>query len=413
MSSTLTAPRAVAPPAATRRPAPGAALWLFASLVVSFLAASSAPTPLYAVYQAEWGFSAITTTVVFGVYALSVLLALLVLGRLSDHVGRRPVLLAAVGGQLVALALFATAAGVPELLLARVLQGLATGAAMGALGAAMLDVDRERGTLANTIAPGIGTALGALGSGLVVQLLPAPTRLVYLVLAAVFAVQAVGLLLVPETVGRVRGALASLTPEFGLPRELRGPVLIAAPVLVAVWGLAGFYASLGPGLLRSLTGSGSAVVGGSGLAVLAGVGAVSVSVLRAAPAGRVMLVGAAALVSGMALTLLALPTGSVALFYAGTAVAGIGFGSGFQGGIRTVVPLAAPHRRSGVLSLLFVVSYLGMGLPAVVAGFLVVHVNGLLATAGEYGGFVALLGLTALAGLVGSAVRQSGRRAAR
>ncbi|MEU2347784.1 MFS transporter [Modestobacter sp. NPDC049651] len=421
MSSTLAVPDQVAaaptqptaPAAPRRRLPPRGALWLLASLVVSFLASSSAPTPLYAVYQAEWGFSAITTTVVFGVYALAVLLALLTLGRLSDHVGRRPVLLAAIGGQLVALAVFATAGGVPELLLGRVLQGLATGAAVGALGAAMLDVDRDRGTLANTVAPGIGTALGALSSGLLVQYLPAPTHLVYLVLAAVFLLQGLGLLLVPETVGRVRGALASLAPELGLPRALRGPVLIAAPVLVAVWALAGFYASLAPGLLRELTGSGSVVLGGSGLAVLAGVGAAAVYALRTASAGRVMVIGAVALVGGVGLTLVALPLGSVALFYAGTAVAGAGFGSGFQGAVRTVVPLAAPHERSGVLSLLFVVSYLGLGAPAVVAGFLVVHVNGLLATAGEYGGFVALLGLAALAGLLGTAVRQSGRRVLR
>src|SRR3954447_16884257 len=106
---------------------PGAALFLLASITLAFLAASSAPTPLYAIYQAEWGFTPITTTVVFGVYALAVLIALLTLGRVSDHVGRRPVLLAAIGGQIVAMLVFATATGVAELMAARVVQGLATG----------------------------------------------------------------------------------------------------------------------------------------------------------------------------------------------------------------------------------------------------------------------------------------------
>src|SRR6478736_2024458 len=96
------------------------ALYLLASLVVSFLAASAAPTPLYGTYQTEWGFSAITTTVVFGVYAIAVLAALLTLGRLSDHLGRRPVLLAAIAVQALSLVLFVHAGDVDELLVARV-----------------------------------------------------------------------------------------------------------------------------------------------------------------------------------------------------------------------------------------------------------------------------------------------------
>ena len=89
--------------------------------------------------------------------------------------------------------------------------------------------------------------------------------------------------------------------------------------------------------------------------------------------------------AGVAITLVALGTGSAWLFFAGTAVSGVGFGSGFQGGVRTVVPVAAPHERAGVLSLLFTVSYLGMGVPAVAAGFLAVHGAGLTGAARDYG----------------------------
>ncbi|HEY3480099.1 MAG TPA: MFS transporter, partial [Streptomyces sp.] len=233
-----------------RRLPPTAALYALASLTISFLAASSAPTPLYAVYQAEWGFNPITTTVVFGVYALAVLVGLLTLGKLSDHVGRRPVLLAALAAQAVSMVVFATAGGVPELMVARVVQGLSTGAALGAIGAGMMDIDRPRGTLMNAVVPGMGTATGALVSGLVVQFLPAPTHLIYLALLAVFAVQAVAVLAMAETVTRTPGAFAGLVPEIKLPRSVRGPVLVAAPVLFAVWALAGLYGSLGPSLAR-------------------------------------------------------------------------------------------------------------------------------------------------------------------
>ncbi|HEY4703833.1 MAG TPA: MFS transporter, partial [Streptosporangiaceae bacterium] len=176
-----------------------AAFYLLASIIVGFLAGSSAPTPLYAVYADRWGFSPITTTIVFGVYALAVLTALLTVGSLSDHVGRRPVLLAALAVQVVAMVVFITADGVPQLLVARIVQGLSTGAAAGAIGAGMLDLNKTRGTIANAVAPITGTAAGALGSGLLVQYLPQPTHLVYLVLLGVFVLQAIGVLVMPET----------------------------------------------------------------------------------------------------------------------------------------------------------------------------------------------------------------------
>jgi MFS family permease len=375
------------------------ALVLLASLIVSLLAASGAPTPLYAIYQQRWGFSPVTTTIVFGVYALAVLASLLTFGRLSDYTGRRPVLLAALAVQVVSLAVFATADGVGGLLVARVIQGLSTGAALGAIGAAMLDIDRDRGALANAMSPGLGTGSGALLSALFVRFLPAPTHLVYLALIAVIAVQAAGVARLRETVTPARVPLAALVPDVRLPRSVRGPVLAAAPVLFAVWALAGLYGALGPALVHALSGSGSVVLGGASLTVLTATAVTSVYLLRKSPARAVMLAGVAALVAGVAITLVALGTGSAWLFFAGTAVSGIGFGSGFQGGIRTVVPVAAPHERAGVLSLLFTVSYLGMGVPAVAAGFLAVHGAGLTGAARDYCAALLVLAALALAAL--------------
>src|SRR6202008_4027706 len=113
-------------------------------------------------------------------------------------------------------------------------RGLATGSAVGAIGAAMLDVDKTRGTTFNAVAPISGTALGALLSGLLVQYLPGPTHLVYYALLGVFALQALGVLLLRETVTTKRGAVRSLRPEIAVPSRLRGPVLTAVPVLFAV-----------------------------------------------------------------------------------------------------------------------------------------------------------------------------------
>jgi predicted MFS family arabinose efflux permease len=368
-----------------------------ASITVTFLAASSAPTPLYATYQHEWRFSPLTTTIVFGAYALAFLVALLVLGRLSDHVGRRPLILAGIAGQLVALVLFVDAGSVAALLTARIVQGLATGTAIGAIGAGMIDVDPVRGAVANATAPGLGTSAGTLLTAFAARWLPAPTKLAYVVFAVVVVVQFVGVALLPETSPKAPGAWRSLVPQLAIPQQIRRPLLTAAPVLFAVWGLAGFYGSLGPSLTDQLVGSRSVVDAGLGLGILAGVASLITYLLRATSPSQVMLIGTTALSAGVAMVLLAIWTRSPAGFFAATAVAGVGFGAGFQGGIRLVAPLADPDQRAGVLSVLFTVSYLGLGLPAVAAGVAVVHGSGIVATSYWYG--AAVIALAAVAAL--------------
>jgi predicted MFS family arabinose efflux permease len=372
------------------------AVFVLASLIVALLASSAAPTPLYAIYQAQWHFTPITTTVVFGVYAMAVLAGLLTLGKLSDHVGRRPVLLTAIAVHAGSLVIFATATGVPALLSARVVQGLSTGAALGAIGAAMLDMDRQLGTLANAVTPGMGSASGAIASALAIRFLPDPTHLIYLALIGVLALQATAIAAMRETVTRAPGALTSLRPEITLPRALRGPVLTAVPVLFAVWALAGLYGAL----VHALTGSGNVVLGSLSLFVLAASAVVATIVARRAAARTVMQFGILALITGVAVTVLAVSLGSVAVFFAGSAIAGAGFGSGFQGGIRMVVPLAAAHQRAGLVSLLYVVCYLGLGVPAVLAGFGVVHGGGLINTSRYYGAAVIALAALALFSLL-------------
>ncbi len=376
------------------------AFYLQASIVVFFLAGSSAPTPLYALYQGEWGFSPITTTIVFGVYAIAVLISLLTVGSLSDHIGRRPVLMVAIGVQALVMLAFATADGVGELLVVRVVQGLSTGAAVAAVGAGMLDLNKARGTIANSVAAPIGTALGALGSGILVQYLPGPTHLVYLLLFGVFVLQGIGVALMAESASLRPGALGSLRLNLSLPSAVRTPMLLAAPALIAVWSLAGFYGALGPAIVHSMIGHNSFVLGGLAMFALAGTGAVTVLLLQKAPPRAVMFLGAAALVVGMLVTLPAIDRGSIVGFFVGTVIAGVGFGAGFQGAVRSVIPLAGPQERADVLSIVYVISYLSMGLLAVIAGFLVVNGGGLLVTAREYGITVIALAVIAALGLL-------------
>jgi MFS family permease len=353
------------------------------------------------VYQAAWGFSSITVTVIFGIYALAVLATLLTLGSLSDYIGRKPVLFVTTLLQAAAMLVFAHAHAVTDLIIGRVLQGIATGAAASAIGAAMLDIDRPRGTLANAVGPLTGTALGGVVSGLFVQYLPAPTQLVYAVLAAVFVLQAIAITVMPETSPRKAGALASLRPHFLLPPAVRQPLFVAAPVLIAAWALAGLYGALGPILVRKMLGSESHALGGLVLLVVAGSGALTVLLMHASQARTMLLFGAVALIAGASISVIAIEQRWVVAFFVGSAIGGMGFGTGFQGAIRTVVPLAAAHERAGVLSIVYVIAYLAMGLPAIIGGFGVVYGGGLLATAQEYGWAVIVLAAVALVGTFG------------
>ena len=374
---------------------PAASFNLLASITLAFLAGSSAPTPLYPLYQSLWGLSPVMITVVFGVYALAVLAGLLFAGRLSDHVGRRPVLIAATLAQALTMVLFATAASAAGLVLARTLQGLITGAALSAVGAAMIDMNKSRGTAANAVAPAFGSAAGGIVAGFFVQFLPAPMHLVYVALAAVFVLQAVGLKFMKEPIAPIPGAWSSLRPQFALPPAARGPLLLAVPVLIAVWALGGLYASLGPMLVRGMLDSNAPLLGGLALFVLAASGGIAVLLLQQLEPRKMMALGAASLLAGAGLTVLALTRSEVALFFLGTAIAGVGFGTGFQGAVRTVVSVAAPHERAGTLSIIFIVSYIALGVPAIIAGSMVRHAS-LLATAQVFGLVVMALAAVAL-----------------
>ena len=387
--------------AAGRRPPlrPGASTVVLGSLSASFLATSSAPTPLYALYARTWHLTAATTSLVFGVYALSLLVALLVFGRLSEHIGRRPVLLAATAVQIVALAVLAAAAGRNALLLGRVLQGLSTGVGLAAVGAALLDINREKGTTVNSAAPAAGSAFGAITAALAVQFLPVPTRLIYAVLAVLLLVQALFLLRVPETSARSSGAISSMRPELGLPPAGRGAFLAAAPVLFAVWALSGLFGSLGPALVKEMSGSASAIYGALPLTVIGVVSPITAFRLRATQARSTLVLGIAALAAAVVVTIVAVVLSSAPVLLIAATVAGVGFGSGFRGGIQLVIPAVEKSKRAGTLSLVYIVSYLGFGVPAIVAGIVDAKTGDLDAVTLGYTGLLFLLAFLAAAAL--------------
>ncbi|MDM0117485.1 hypothetical protein QTI66_35810 [Variovorax sp. J22R133] len=189
------------------------ALWLKGAILVAFLAASSVPPPLRAMYGKMWGFSELTLTSVFASHALALIAALLVLGTLSAFRGRRAMLVTALGLEIVAVMLFLRADSVAWLVAARLLQDAATGIACGTLGAELVDLHPQRSALISGVAPMVGLGLGALGASALLPFAPAPTRLVFEILLIIFMLQLTAALYLPETLRRSAGALPSLVPR--------------------------------------------------------------------------------------------------------------------------------------------------------------------------------------------------------
>ena len=370
--------------------------WGMAGLLGLLMFASSAPSPLYGVYAARWHFSATTETVVFAVYAIGLLAALLVVGRLSDHLGRRRVILAALVVEAGAMVCFIAAGSTSLLLLGRALQGVATGGAIGALSAALVELSAGAGrsvvmaALVNSAAPTLGIAAGALGTSALVQYGPAPTRLVYWLLLGGLSVGAALVASMRETGTRRAGALASLVPRAGVPRPARATFVRALPCLIALWALGGFYLSLGPALAGTLAASSNLLWGGAVIFLLTGTGALAAILGRHIAERPAMLYGCIDLVAGVAITLLAIATTSAWVLLLGSLVAGSGFGLAFLGAFRTLSALAQPEERAGMIAVIYIVSYLAFSVPVVFAGAAVTHA-GLHDVALVYAGAVAAL----------------------
>jgi hypothetical protein len=380
-----------------------------------FMVAASVPSPLYGVYALRWHFSPATLTLVFAVYVVALLAALLTTGTLSDRLGRRPVLLGALVVQSVAMVAFLLADGVAWLYLARVLQGLATGVATTAASAWLLDAQPRRppglGAVVNSATPAAGLAIGAIGAGALVQYGPYPLRLVYVVLLAGFVLSVVAVAVLADPVdGRRRIRPGDLRPRLALARPLRPVFLAVLPCLVATWALGGLYLSLGPTVVLSLEHSQNRLVGAVAVFLLTGAGAVSSVLLRHLSPRSGVLGGSTLLAAGVVVSLAGVAVDSAALYLAGSAVAGAGFGWAFLGAYRTLTAVAAPADRGGLVSSIYVASYLAFSVPAVLAGVMATAV-GLRPTTVAYG--LLVVGLAVLSIVLTARQRHPGAVAGR
>ena len=354
-----------------------ASFWIVATTFGLFLFAAAAPSPLYAVYAGLWQFSAGALTEVFAVYAIALLVALLFTGSSSDFVGRRPIILVALVIQLASIVLFLVASGVEWLFAARIGQGIATGIATGALGAALVDLqppdNPALASLVNSAGPILSLGIGALVSAVLVQYAPDPLHLIYWVTLLGFIAALAAVTVMPEPGARRSGV--RWVPRISVERAVRREFVATLPILVAGWAVAGFYLSLGPSLASQLAASSNRVLGGLAIFLLADIGAVAIVITRSWATTRAMMVGGVILGAGLVVAVVAIAVSSPLLFFAATALTGVGFGPAWLGVLRTLVALAAPTARAALLAAVFVVAYLALALPAVIAGFLATRIG--------------------------------------
>jgi predicted MFS family arabinose efflux permease len=385
----------------TREPAvtPGRAtrwrFWAVAYTLLILLTGTNLPTPLYHGYAERFGFSPLTVTLIFAAYAAVLIPSLLVAGPLADAIGGRAVLIPAVALAALGSLAFALAEGTAWLYAARVLQGLALGAASGALTAALSALEprgrRHRAALVSTAASMGGLGLGPLLAGLIAQYGPAPQALPFIMEIVLLAPAMAVVATLPQPRSRTRWQ--PRRPQ--IPAHMRTVFAASAAPAFLAFAVMGLFLTLIPTYVATLARSGNLLLAGAAVALMLACSVLAQLACYGTAARTLQLRGLPLLAAGLALLALTRAAPSLPLLLAAAAVAGAGQGLVFLGGLTTVNHHAPPQRHADVLSTFYVVIYLGVSLPVVGVGFLTTAV-GLLPAVQWFAAVAAVLSLAAL-----------------
>ncbi len=381
----------------------GLLAYAFAAIMVG----TTLPTPMYALYGEHMHFAVLTTTVIYASYAGGVLFALLVFGRWSDAIGRRPVLLAGVVAALASAAVFLAADSVSLLLVGRVLSGLSAGIFTGTATAAVIEAApeswRTKAAAVATVANMGGLGVGPLLAGLLVEYAPAPLKLSFVVHIVLAVLAGVAVFVVPETSART-GSIG--VQRLSVPPEVRAVFVVASLAAFAGFAVTGLFAAVAPSFLSGVVGIDNHAVAGLIASTIFFASAVAQLAARNLDPNRAVAIGCAILVAGMVVLAVALEVSSLAGLIAAAVVTGIGQGISFSRGLAAVAELTPADRRAEVSSTYFVVAYVAISLPVVGEGVAARHWG--LQTAGvTFAIAVAILSAICLVGILILEARQS------
>ena len=348
--------------------------WAYALLLVLSgvaLGVSGMPAPLYGMYEEQWHLSPLATTVVFAVYAVAALGAVLVSGRISDVVGRKPVLLGALAAMIVGLGVFLVADNMAMLLVARTIHGAAVGSIVVAGAAALLDLRPDHGVRSGQLTGvsfNIGLTIAILGSSLLAQYAPHPLRTPYAVVAVVCAVVAVGVIALREPhSARTRGPIRIARPS--VPKEIRGDFWFAALGVIASWSVLGVLLSLYPSLAAQQSNIHNLVFGGAVVGTTAFSAALAQLSATRVPARLAAIIGDVGMAVALILTIPVLATHSWPLVLGAAALLGATFGLSFGGSLRHLSNVVPADRRGETMSAYYLLAYSAMAVPTIVAGW--------------------------------------------
>lgn len=351
-----------------------AALWTVAAELALMFVGASLPTPLYELYRRQFHFSEFTLTLLFAIYVIGALGTLLFLGRASDQIGRRRIMLPAIVIAAISTLAFLLPASLAVLFVGRFLSGMAIALASGAATAwiAELEPAGHRGS-ATVIAVGanmLGLAIGPLLAGGLAQFAPDPLRLVYVVFLGMLLPAAFAAAKVRETIDEpvTRLRKVELRPRLGVPPDIRLQFVAPAMTAFAIFALMGFSTGLTPTLLtQSLHEPGPAVGGAVVFELFLG-GAVAIVLSRNLTSRTAMFAGLLLLVPTLALLVLAQAERSMPILLADTALAGVSTALGYRGSLQVVNEIAPAAQRAELVSTYLTVCYGGISLPVIGVG---------------------------------------------
>lgn len=345
------------------------AVAVFAFTVV--MLSTTIPTPLYALYSAELHFDVLTTTIIFAVYAAGVIAALVTAGAWSDAVGRRPLLLAGIVLSIASAVVFVTAGPVWQLMIGRVLSGLAAGIYAGTATAAVIELAptswRHRAPAIATAANIGGLGLGPLGTGFIAQYGPSPLHSPFVIDLVLLALAGIGIWLISEPVAVTTGRLS--IQALSVPSDVRGVFVRTSVAAAAGFAVLGSFTAVVPSFLSKILGVDNHAVVGCLVATVFIFSAISQLAGRTVETGRALILGCAILVVGVAILIVASTAKSLWLIVVAAVIIGAGQGLSFSKGLASLVEVCPTHRRAEVTSAYFVIAYLAISFPVVGQGF--------------------------------------------
>ncbi|WP_323192526.1 MFS transporter [Halostella sp. PRR32] len=345
--------------------------WLIGYSVFMVLYGTAIPTPLYELYQEAWQFSDGILTLIFSVYALSVVPGSLIFGQISDQIGRRKVVFTGLLVMALGSATFVIADGVTGLFAGRIVQGFGVGILTGAATAALVELRPDAPKLASIVSTGAfvgGTAMGAILTGAFAQYGPAALQGPYLVHLGLLIPGFVGVYLMPETI-QSRPVRRVRLRRPTIPPSIRFRFLIGVCIGFITMAVIGMFLSLAPSYITALLGIENIVLSAGIVSLVFGASGVAQISLRRFSYHRMMTLGMILLVAGLCGFVVAVPIRSVVLLLSSSVLTGLGHGLSFMGAVGFINGISPDENRGDVVSAFYAISYIGLGLPTVGIGF--------------------------------------------